>query len=1035
MARSDVLRRALVLLIIYGTFLVRKPSFQKPDGISLTLHRCDMFREDETFIYSSLFCYRRNFPALQCSKRSIFTLLLLMCGDIETCPGPDRMQKVCKNRGFKIFHQNIRGLFANFSSLLVVFETHREIDILTLSETHIVQDSYTDNESLYTIPGYIFIKKNRPQGKGGGVAAYIKSEIVWKERYDLENDDIESIWLEVFPNKAKSFLICCMYRPPENSKYLSSNFNKTFSNMLMTVTELQKEVILLGDLNVNFLKKNDNPDIKDTINLFGFKQVITQPTRITDISSTLIDVIITNKVSNISTTDVIPLSLSDHDMVGCVRKLNHQTFDHKTIHCRNYSKYNHNNLRQDLLTQSWDRFYEIEDVNTALEYFTSVLIRLFDKHAPPIQKKVKGQPCPWLPNDLKKHMNARDKLLRKARKTNMEIDWSNYKSKKNMCNNAIKSARSTYHKNLINENANDPRSFWKCIKQVIPNKSKGNSSSVPFIKDNNINNNIEHKSKADIFCSFFTTIANNLKGKCLRLRNCAWFKPNKQGIRTTAKFKFQIISSSWVERELRSLKRSKTTGPDNLPPGLLKDCGDAISNQLCHLINLTLQTGVVPNEWKIAKVIPVFKSGDRTDPNNYRPISVLPVLSKILEKAVHSQLMDHLEKFNLIANCQYGYRRNRSTEIAATLLLDDIRKNVDKGDLVGAVFIDLTKAFDTIGHGLLLSKLPSYGISNTELTWLTDYLFARQQFVSYDNKTSCKQSVVCGVPQGSVLGPLLFLLCFNDFHTCLRYAKVIKFADDTVIYFSSNDFHVIENRLNDDMQSIFEFLTMNELILNAKKGKTEVMLFGTAKRLSKVDRSLNITYNQQILNQTTTYKYLGTTVDPVLNLNDNFNKSYKKASSRLRLLERLQCYLTPDSCKSVYNLMIIPLITYNCIVNLNLTRTQNDKLSSLDRRASQILGIKTCSLKNKIDGHAVHLVWKSIKGQVCPSFENYFTLLEHARTTRNNGKLMRIPKVRLEFARSGFFFMGARIFNSLPMAVRETFESNFRNNVSEFFKN
>ena len=230
----------------------------------------------------------------------------------------------------------------------------------------------------------------------------------------------------------------------------------------------------------------------------------------------------------------------------------------------------------------------------------------------------------------------------------------------------------------------------------------------------------------------------------------------------------------WVENQLRLLKRSKATDPDNLLPGMLKDCSNELSGPLCYLIQLTMINGIIPNEWKLAKVIPIFKYGDRTDPNNYRPISKLPILSKILERAMHSQLLDHLKKYHL-TNCQYGYCKNRSTKLASILLLADIRKSVDCRELVG-VFTDLSKSFSTIGHEILLSKLPSYGIRNTELTWFTDYLFSRKQLVNFDKCSSKKESVLCGVPQGSILGPLLFMICFNDFHTCLRHAKTIKFA-------------------------------------------------------------------------------------------------------------------------------------------------------------------------------------------------------------------------------------------------------------------
>ena len=496
-------------------------------------------------------------------------------------------------------------------------------------------------------------------------------------------------------------------------------------------------------------------------------------------------------------------------------------------------------------------------------------------------------------------------------------------------------------------------------------------------------------------------MANNLKRKTIKLCNFTWKKLKSNPLRTTSKFNFRLVNKIWVENQLRWLKRSKATVPDNVPPEMLKDCSNELSGPLCYLINVTVINGTIPNEWRLAKVIPIFKYGDRTDPNNCCPISILPILLKILERAVQSQLLDHLEKYHLLTNCQYGYRKNRSTEPASALLLDDIRKNADCGELVGAVFKDLSKAFNTIGHEILLSKLPSYGIRNTEQTWFTDYLFSRKQLVNFDKCSSKKESVLCGVPQGSIRGPLLFMICFNDFHTCLRHAKTIKFADDTVLYFSHTDFHVVENSLNDDIEHFFEFLTENELILNAK---TEVMLFGTSKRLSKLTVNLSIWYGGETHNQTNRYKYLGALLDPSLSLNDNFNIIDKKASSRLRLLEVLKENLSDKACKCMYQSMVVPLLTYNCIANLNLNRTQLGRLCSLDRRVSQIFGEPTTPIFNLIKKHAVLRVEKCLSVGACSSFRNYFQKLEHKVSTRNNGKLLKIPKVKLEFARSGFLF-------------------------------
>ena len=240
------------------------------------------------------------------------------------------------------------------------------------------------------------------------------------------------------------------------------------------------------------------------------------------------------------------------------------------------------------------------------------------------------------------------------------------------------------------------------------------------------------------------------------------------------------MSVLFVQKELLSLKRNKSPGIDNLPPNLLKDGAREIAKPLCRLINQSLTESVVPIEWKHAKITPIHKSGTLENPDNYRPISVLPALSKILEKAVHQQLISYLEKHNLLSDKQFGYRKYRSTELAVNLFVDDIRKSIDDGKLVGALFVDLSKAFDTISHSTLLAKLPTYGIHEVELDWFRDYLFNRHQQVFYEKERSNVFEVVCGVPQGSVLGPLLFTMnmyiCsnFHDYFTVRKSGCVTR---------------------------------------------------------------------------------------------------------------------------------------------------------------------------------------------------------------------------------------------------------------------
>lgn len=302
----------MAAMIIITLFCEKKVSFLTPDGISITLNKADMYEEhNETYISSSLWnlssgsgVYLKKY-----SRKSLFCMLLLMSGDIETCPGPnhciEEMDRICKQSGMKLFHQNIRGIFSNFNGLCELFQSNPNIDILTLSETHLNDADFNGNQGLYNIQGYEFVCRNRKVGKGGGVAFYIKNDIRWKRRYDIESDNIESIWLEIFINKSKSFLISSIYKPPEGSKYLLKDFDESFDKMLSNVTSTKMEVILMGDCNVNFFKGANKCNFKSTLSLYGFEQLVKRATRITNESSTLIDIIATNKPSVLKSTDVI----------------------------------------------------------------------------------------------------------------------------------------------------------------------------------------------------------------------------------------------------------------------------------------------------------------------------------------------------------------------------------------------------------------------------------------------------------------------------------------------------------------------------------------------------------------------------------------------------------------------------------------------------------------------------------------------------------------------------------------------------------
>jgi hypothetical protein len=526
---------------------------------------------------------------------------------------------------------------------------------------------------LYNIPGYTFITKNRTVGKGGSVGMYISDCYSWIRRSELEASNLECIWIELIVKNSINILIGTMYRPPAGSKYLPSNFEKSVDEIFSIISLENKETILMGDMNINFMNKKDNADLKALFTVYGFEQMIKKATRTTKDSSTLIDIILTNNPASIITTEVLPLSISDHDMIACSRKTNNKRYKPKTVYARNYSNYDQNALRNDLKGNDWTEFYKQSNVNAAWKILKDTLYNAFNTHAPLILKTVKGKFCPWITPAIKQHLNQRDRILRKARKTGNDNDWSFYKRLRNSCNNQIKCAKYKYNKKLLSENSQNPKKFWKVLKDIIPTKPASQSTVTSIIKSENEQSS-NSLSKADVFCRYFSTVAESLKKLEMPQKEFTWNYIKPLHRITNETFRFQYVSNVEVQKELKMLKRNKSAGIDNLPPNLLRDCAEAVSPHLSHLINLSLSEGIFPDEWKTAKVVPIHKSGKREMAGNYRPISLLPIVSKLMEKVVHRQLITFLEKNNLLTNTQFGYRTSRSTELATTLLLDSIRK-------------------------------------------------------------------------------------------------------------------------------------------------------------------------------------------------------------------------------------------------------------------------------------------------------------------------------------------------------------------------
>ena len=348
-------------------------------------------------------------------------------------------------------------------------------------------------------------------------------------------------------------------------------------------------------------------------------------------------------------------------------------------------------------------------------------------------------------------------------------------------------------------------------------------------------------------------------------------------------------------------------GWDGLSADSVKLVPDDISLPLTHILNLSFQQGVFPNELKTAKVSPLYKANDPMKFNNYRPISLLTIFSKIFEKLMYARLLDFLNKYHILYKYQFGFRKAHSTYMALILLLDNLNTALDKGEYAVGIFLDFQKAFDTVDHHILLKKLEHYGIRGVPLTWFTSYLSNREQYVMYDGALSSKKVISCGVPQGSILGPLLFLLYINDLAGVSKLFLTILFADDTNLFCTGKDIIKLMEDINLELSKIFSWLNANKLSLNIDK--TNFMLF-CRKNVSTVNIEIKI--NGICIKKVEHAKFLGVIIDHKLNWDHHIKYIKQKVAKGIGIIIKARKTFNKETLTTLYHTMILPYLSY-CI--------------------------------------------------------------------------------------------------------------------------
>ena len=474
-----------------------------------------------------------------------------------------------------------------------------------------------------------------------------------------------------------------------------------------------------------------------------------------------------------------------------------------------------------------------------------------------------------------------------------------------------------------------------------------------------------------------------------------------------------------------------STQLDKISARLLRDAAWVIAPSLTYIINSSLKLGKFPSRWKCAKVTALFKQGDRTIMDNYRPISVLPTVSKVIEKAAHIQLYAFLESHHLLVTNQFGFRRGRSTPLALTQFTDEMLTNMDNGLLNGVIFLDLKKAFDTVDHTILIHKLKIMGVSGVSLAWFQSYLTSRFQRTVIGQATSCNRRVSVGVPQGSILGPLLFSIYINDLPTCLKHTSVTLFADDTALYCSAKSSSDLQQMLNEDLASVAKWLNDHKLTLNVAKSK--FMIIGSSQRLKSVGKfSLQIC--DEFLDKTDCYKYLGVIINETLSWGDHVDYISTKVNQRLGILRRIR-HLLPIHTRELYvKSMILPLLDYSDIVwGDKHNKTLMAKVQLLQGKAAKLILDKAkhssaTEAINELDWlvlserrrqHRLSFVFKCMHGLIDWNF-NFTHLREtHPYNTRHKDDVL-LPKSRCQWGQQRLTYQAIQEWNGLPVSTRNS---------------
>ena len=551
--------------------------------------------------------------------------------------------------------------------------------------------------------------------------------------------------------------------------------------------------------------------------------------------------------------------------------------------------------------------------------------------------KINKSKSPWMTRCILKSVRNKNKLYKSFLNNPNDRNRQKYTKYKNKLNHIIKLAKKIYYEEQLIKHKQNPKMMWKTLNELLNKPTKNTKLSKTFVESNSLKLIEDPHKIANKFNDYFINIGPNLAKKINSDDNDTFVKYLNGSYPSS--FLIDAVTQNELENEIANMKPNKSSGCDDINTKIIKKIAKEISKPLAHIFNLSFLSGIIPDNLKVALVTPIFKSNDETKFENYRPISVLTCFSKLLEKLMAKRLTMFIGKHKILSKHQYGFRQNRSTEHAIINFVDKITTAIDQGKFSVGIFLDLSKAFDTINHRILIRKLDHYGIRGVAKKWFENYLCNRKQLVKYNGVKSEEMTITSGVPQGSVLGPLLFLLYINDIQYCSKLVSIILFADDTNILYSDACLETLNEILQTEMNKIAYWLNANKLSLNTTK--TKLILFRSRNKKSKHD--LKISINEENIKQVQNINFLGIVIDEFLTWRDHIDLIAKKIIKCAAIISRIRHFTNLNSLKLIYYALVYPYLTYGNLIWGNAYKSHIRKLVNIQKKIVRLITFKSYS--------------------------------------------------------------------------------------------